>query len=370
MAIKYIPFLEVFADESGGNVKTQQSEYLKSGTFPVVDQGKLLIAGYADDESRICGNGKPAIVFGDHTRCVKYIDFPFCMGADGVKVLRPKIDADLKYLYHFLKQLNLPDAGYDRHFKYLKRTTIVFPLLPEQRRIATILDQADALRAKRREALAQLDKLTQSIFIEMFGDPVTNPKGWEIVKIGNLLESATYGTSEKSSDIGEFIVLRMNNITRTGEIELDNIKYMDLKSNDFERYLLKAGDVIFNRTNSPELVGKTAIFRHTQPMAYAGYLIRLRTTGGNNPEYLAAFLNTKYAKQKLRMMCKSIIGMANINAKEIQSIEIAKPPLNLQNIFAERIEIVEKQKSVHREALIELDNLFSSLQHRAFRGEL
>jgi len=179
MTIHQLPFLDVFADESGGNVKTPQGEYKKNGQFPVVDQGKSLVAGYVDDESRLCGTGRPAIVFGDHTRCIKYIDFPFCMGADGVKVLRPKIEADLKYLYYFLRQLNLMDAGYDRHFKYLKRVEVVLLPLPEQRRIAAILDQADALRTKRREALAQLDSLTQSIFIEMFGSPVSNPKRWQ-----------------------------------------------------------------------------------------------------------------------------------------------------------------------------------------------
>ena len=116
MTFVTVPFEEVFSDESGGNVKTPQGEYLASGRYPVVDQGKALIGGYIDDASRICGGGRPAIVFGDHTRCIKYVDFPFCMGADGVKVLRPKIDADLKYLYHYLQTLDLPGGGYDRHY--------------------------------------------------------------------------------------------------------------------------------------------------------------------------------------------------------------------------------------------------------------
>ena len=83
-----------------------------------MDQGKELVAGYTNDESRLCRAQLPVIVFGDHTRCFKYVDFPFCMGADGVKVLRPKIDADVKYLYHYLRQLRLTAGGYDRHFKY------------------------------------------------------------------------------------------------------------------------------------------------------------------------------------------------------------------------------------------------------------
>jgi type I restriction enzyme S subunit len=204
----------------------------------------------------------------------------------------------------------------------------------------------------------------------MFGHPATNPKGWTIRKIGDLLESATYGTSEKSSTAGEFPVLRMNNITRTGETDLTDLKYMDLKPRDFERYLVKTGDVLFNRTNSAELVGKTAIFRHSEQMAYAGYLVRLRTNIDNDPEYLAGFLNTPYSKRMLRAMCKSIVGMANINAKEVQAMKIAQPPIALQKEFGNWIRVIERQKAIHKKFLTELDALFASLQHRAFRGEL
>ena len=96
MTFLRLPFETVFSDESGGNVKTPQREYLQTGAFPIVDQGKILVSGYTNDASRVCGEGRPAIVFGDHTRCIKYVDFEFCMGADGIKVLRPKMEADLR----------------------------------------------------------------------------------------------------------------------------------------------------------------------------------------------------------------------------------------------------------------------------------
>ena len=104
-------------------------------------------------------------------------------------------------------------------------------------------------------------------------------------------------------------------------------------------------------------------------MAYAGYLVRLRTNADNNAEYLAAFMNTPYTKRVLRGMCKSIIGMANINATEVQGIKIARPPLALQLQFQQRIDSLNRVKASHRAMLIELDKLFSSLQHRAFQGE-
>ena len=203
-------FDDVVADESGGNLKIPQSEFLATGRYAIVDQGKELVAGYTNDESRLCRAQLPVIVFGDHTRCLKYVDFPFCMGADGVKVLRPKAEADPKYLYHYLRQVRLTEGGYDRHFKYLKRTSLALPPLPEQRRIAEILDKADALRAKRRAALAQLDTLSQAIFFDMFGDPATNPKGFSKQPLASLVrddDTINYGVVQPGDDLDEGVPL-------------------------------------------------------------------------------------------------------------------------------------------------------------------
>lgn len=253
---------------------------------------------------------------------------------------------------------------------HVARIGIPLPTLAEQRRIAEVLDRAEALRAKRRAALAQLDSLTQSLFLDLFGDPATNPKRWPVRQIGDLLESACYGTSEKSGSEGQFPVLRMNNITRTGDMDFSDLKFMDLPDSLHDRYLVRAGDILFNRTNSADLVGKTGIYRETKPMAYAGYLVRLRMNAENHPEHLARFLNLDYSKRMLRGMCKSIIGMANINASEIQKMKIPQPPLDLQGEFARRVAAVEKLKAAQRASLAELDALFATLQHRAFRGEL
>lgn len=254
--------------------------------------------------------------------------------------------------------------------RIVAESTIPLPPLAEQRRIAAILDAADALRVKRRAAIAKLDELTQSIFLDMFGDPATNPKGWPVGTVGDLLESACYGTSEKSKSAGEFAVLRMNNITPSGAMSLTDLKFMDVDKAHHDRYLVRTGDVLFNRTNSAALVGKTGIIRDQRPMAYAGYLIRLRVNEENNPEYLWAFLNSAYSKLVLRGMCKSIIGMANINAKEVQGIGIQRPPVALQREFSRRVEAVEALKSAQRDGEAAIAELFASLQHRAFRGEL
>jgi type I restriction enzyme S subunit len=131
-----------------------------------------------------------------------------------------------------------------------------------------------------------------------------------------------------------------------------------------------AGDVLFNRTNSAELVGKTAVYHGKDPLAYAGYLVRLRVRDGFSPDYLSGVLNSRYGKATLRGMCKSIVGMANINAKEVQTIRALIPPASEQEKYSAAVAAVSHEKRRHSETLAQLDELFASLQSRAFRGEL
>jgi type I restriction enzyme S subunit len=366
-----MPFSEIIADESGGNLKTLQSEFLSEGRFAVVDQGKELIAGYLNDESRLCKSELPVIVFGDHTRCFKYIDFPFCMGADGVKVLRPKVEAEVKYLFHYLRQIRLTDGGYDRHFKYLKRCEIPLPPLPEQQRIAAVLDKAEELRAKRRAALALLDSLGQAIFLEMFGDPVTNPKGWPTVKFQNICKRVTVGIVVKPASYYQpsgIPALRSLNI-KPGKIVLENLVYFSKKDNEMRlaKTQLKGGDLVLVRSGQPgtaavvppELDGINAI----------DLLIVTPYPTECDVEFLCSFFNSQGGRGIVLSSQRGQV-QKHLNVGSLGEAKIPLPPLPLQQEFARRITAVEKLKTTHRAALAELDALFASLQHRAFRGEL
>lgn len=252
----------------------------------------------------------------------------------------------------------------------LRAHEIPLPPMEEQRQIAAVLGAAGALRTKRRQSLAKLDTLTQAIFIDMFGNPVANPRGLAVEPLSKFIDSATYGTSKKAGASGQFPVLRMGNLTSNGQLDLSDLKFVDLSKQDQEKHLVCAGDVLFNRTNSADLVGKTAVYRLDEPMAYAGYLVRLRPTYDLHPEYLGTYMNLPSTKQKLRAMCKSIVGMANINAKEVQRIELPVPPLSDQEEFASRLAQVAMHRLHHARQLDRLNELFASLQQRAFRGEL
>ena len=252
-----------------------------------------------------------------------------------------------------------------------KELEIPLPPLTEQKRIAAILDKADQLRQKRQQAIALADEFLRSVFLDMFGDPVTNPKGFPRGTIRELLIEAKYGTSAKASSTdGEFPVLRMGNITYDGKWKLDDLKYLDLSEADKPKYLARKGDLVFNRTNSRELVGKTAVYDLDVPMALAGYLIRARVNDRGNPYYISAYLNSQHGKSTLQNMCKSIVGMANINAQEMQDIKILMPSIELQNRFQEIEQAVRSRLKRMDNSVVELCSLFNSLSQKAFAGEL
>lgn len=365
-----LPFDEVFADESGGNIKTPTSEYLTEGKYPIVDQGQDFIAGFANDARRICGNGKSAVIFGDHTRCVKFVDFPFCMGADGVKVLRSKFNADLKYLYHALRYLDIPNAGYDRHFKYLKRKEIPLAPLPEQRRIAEILDKAEALQVKRRAALSKLDTLAQSIFLDMFGDPATNPREYQIKKMIEIVDTSrpiSYGILMPGEDIEDGVkYVRVVDI-QNGAIDHSKVRRTTPEiSNAFKRSILMAGDLLMSIRGH---VGRLAIVpKELDGANITQDSVRLAIVDAVS-RYICEFLRSPGIQYWMKKHVKGV-AVKGINLGDLKIMPVMLPPLPLQQAFARRIEAIEALKERHRASLAKLDALFASLQHRAFRGEL
>jgi type I restriction enzyme S subunit len=254
------------------------------------------------------------------------------------------------------------------HFKDLE---IPLPPLDEQKRIAAILDKADAIRHKRQQAIQLADDFLRSVFLDMFGDPTTNPKGFPKGTIRDFVETANYGSSGKASETeGEYPMLRMGNITYEGGWDFTKLKYIDLSEKDKPKYLTQKGDLLFNRTNSKELVGKTAVFEEEEPMAIAGYLVRIRTKECGNNYYLSGYLNSTHGKKTLVAMCKSIVGMANINAQEVQNIKIVLPPIELQSRFEQIVKDVRSKVEKHVQSQDYSANLFNSLSQKSFSGQL
>ena len=370
--INSLPFLQVVTDITSKYNKIRNEDYLKEGLYPIIDQGQPFIGGYSNNTSLIIHSSSSVIVFGDHTKTLKFIDFPFAIGADGVKVF--KVDekyAVARYIYYFLKTIKLPEAGYSRHFKYLKDVKLpILESLSDQLHIANILTQAENLIAQRKESIRLLDEFIKSTFLGMFGTPSMNIKRFAKGTIRDVANEVKYGTSSPAEDEGHYPYLRMNNITTEGYWDFSKLKYINIEDKDKEKYVVRKGDLLFNRTNSKELVGKSGVFNEEAEMIIAGYLIRVRTNEKANPWYLWGYLNSVHGKQTLFGMCKSIVGMANINAQELQSIKILIPPIALQNQFAQIVEKTESLKTQYQQSLQELESLYGSLSQRAFKGEL
>ena len=253
----------------------------------------------------------------------------------------------------------------------VKKVCVPLPPLAEQQRIAKVLDAADALRAKRRASIGQLEGLPSAIFIDVFGDPGTNPKGWQTAKFETTCERVTVGIVVQPAsyyvDSG-VPALRSLNI-KPGNISLDDLVYFSTSDNEtkLSKTRLKSGDVVLVRSGRPgtaavvpdELDGINAI----------DILIASPSRKLIDPTYICAFFNSPEGRRLVLSEQRGQI-QKHLNVGSLNDVDIPLPPLPLQQEFARRIAAVERLKSAHRASLAELDALFASLQHRAFRGEL
>lgn len=217
-----------------------------------------------------------------------------------------------------------------------------------------------------------LDDFLRSAFLEMFGDPVKNQRGWEIGRVGDVVSQTQYGTSTRAnSQMNGLPVLRMNNITAAGAIDLREVKWCEIGAHDFDKYTLRRGDMLFNRTNSPELVGKTAVWDLDEAYAFAGYLVRVRFDHTRaRPEYISGYLNSSYGKKMLFEKAKPSINMSNISPTELKRVPIMLPPLDAQARYSELQAKVKAAAGQVARAIPVCESLYASLAHQVFEAKL
>lgn len=201
MTWEHLAFADAVRSRGSGASGLPQSEWQKMGRFPVIGQGSDFIEGWTDREDLVLTPEPAVVLYGGHTRRAKYVDRPFVPGPN-VKILEPIAKLDSKFLFHYLAQLNIKSRGYADHFPEVRRCSVPVPPFPEQLRIAAILDSVDALRAKRQEAIDKLDQLLRSVFLNMFGDPVVNPKKWPICAVGDVTSCIVPGRDKPKSFTG------------------------------------------------------------------------------------------------------------------------------------------------------------------------
>ena len=325
-------FNEIFIDKTKYGEKIQTSEYEKQGKHIIVDQGQAEIAGYTNREEGLF-NEVPVIIFGDHTRLIKYIDEPFFLGADGVKVLRSKEkNANYKYLYYALKSAKIPNTGYNRHFKWLKDVEINYPDSVKQEKIVDILDRVSDVIEKRKAELSYLDTLIKARFVEMFGDMTLARNDWEKLLLCDVCDVRD-GTHDSPKYFTEGYPLITSKNVSGGKIDFSDCNL--ICEEDYnkinQRSKVDVGDILMPMIGT---VGKPVIVDSQKKFAIKNVaLIKFRENSAVVNSFIKVLLESDYFDRevinKVRGGTQKFISLG-----DIRKLNICLPPIKLQNQFA------------------------------------
>ncbi|MHB1309025.1 MAG: restriction endonuclease subunit S [Limisphaerales bacterium] len=306
-------------------------------------------------------------------------DFTGICSTDILPIL-PGPNLERRFLCYFLRQPSMVDYANSRAAganlprlspSALAEFEIPLPPLAEQRRIAEVLDRAEALRAKRRAALAQLDSLTQSLFLDLFGDPATNPKGFPKKPLASLVrddDTINYGVVQPGDDLDEGVPL-----VRVGDLIDGEVRHSELKriapsiEAAHKRSRLRGDEILVSCVGS---IGVVALANESvKGFNIARAVARIRLAEATSSIFMAAYLSTDFVQRYFTNELRTV-SQPTLNIKQLSETTVVLPPIELQREFARRVTAVEKLKTAQRASLAELDTLFTALQHRAFRGEL
>jgi type I restriction enzyme S subunit len=347
-----VPFDSAFVDVTSKSPRIKQSQFAGAGRFPVRDQGEADIAGYWSDESDVTQVHRPVVLF----------------GADGVKVLLPSPALDPRFAYHWMTSLDIPSAGYSRHFKFLRTHQVPLPPLREQRRIAAILDEADALRRSAREPATALEHARAASFrVAQAGAASPQPLGTLVQGIGS--GRSVVGSEEQSSTTR---VLKISAVT-SGAFRENEAKPLPGGYVPPSEHYVRAGDLLVSRANTEALVGASAYVWSDpiEPRVLPDKLWRLTLNEGVHPLYVRALIaHPVFRREVSRRASGSGGAMKNIGQRDYLGIPVVVATREKQSEFVEVMRRLQDIEAACGARLAHLDSLFASLQHRAFRGEL
>ncbi|MEU8767949.1 restriction endonuclease subunit S [Streptomyces griseus] len=308
-------------------------------------------------------------------------DVPGIITADCIR-LRPTAGFDRRYLVHSLRtpnarrQIDAITTGAAQKKvsldRFRTRLHISAPSLAEQKRIAAVLDQVETLRAKRREAIALLDNLAESIFFNVFGDLVAVTKNVPLSSVANIASGITKGRKEPCGELQSVPYLAVANV-QDRELNLSTVKEIFVSVTELERFKLRPEDLLLTEGGDPDKLGRGTLWREELPVCiHQNHVFRVRVMDREeiDPVYLNWVMSSSYGKSYFLRTAKQTTGIASINKTQLGAFPLPVSPIVRQREFRSRIERVQAHQQAHRAHLATLDELFTSLQHRAFSGTL
>ena len=345
--------------------KLKQNEYQKQGKIPIIDQGKKFIGGYSDNTRFVVDCNLPIIIFGDHTKNVKFIDQKFIAGADGIKVLEPNSELNPKLIYYFIQTIPLPNKGYARHYQHLAKSHIRIPPLQEQHRIVSKLEsifaQIDAckerlleLQGRIQSEHASLNELKNSVLKQAFEGKLVsqNSNGkhstnkWTITKLENITLFSKNGFTGRPNENNQGIPrLGIETVTNSKSVFINSskCKFIDVPLHRLDNYLVQKNDLFFCRQNgNKNYVGKCGVFiDDLNKIIFSDSLILFRIDSEKIcPDYLAYFVNSKFGRNQIERYCSTTAGNYSVNGTNLKKIEIKFPSITEQQRIVSKIESI------------------------------
>ena len=344
-------FSDIFIDDTKNVKRINSDEYLTKGSVSVIDQGKELIAGYAsDDVENACYDTR--IIFGDHTRIFKYIDFPFVCGADGTKVLKiiDPSKINYKYMYYYLLASNIPNTGYNRHFKWVKELSFKPVDINSQMMIVNKLDKINNLIDCRKKEIEKCDNLIKSQFVEMFGNPLLNiDNSISMTEVCEIIDGDRGNNYPKQSDFyaDEYcLFLNAKNVTDHGFDFSNNVYITKEKDEQLRKGKLKRGDVILTTRGT---VGNLAFY--DKDVIYENIrinsgmvILRMDKEKINERFFIEQF---RFQLDNIKFKIANGSAQPQLPISKMNAIKLLLPDIEFQNKFAQIAEQIDKQKFVN-----------------------
>ena len=374
---KELNFLNCLEKEASNNkLKLQQKEFLDNGKFPIIDQGVNFIAGYTNNESKVYAGKLPVVIFGDHTRILKFVNFPFALGADGVKILIPKENINPKYFYYAIQILKIKSLGYSRHYKLLKTKKIPLPFsnnkpdLKEQERIVSILEESEKLNKKSKNVEKLFDEYLKGVFYEMFGKIQLGNFDEEIIKIIDGDRGVNYPNGNDFSEKGYCLFLNTGNVRKNG-FNFEKLMFITKeKDEQLRKGKAQIDDIILTTRGT---IGNVALYNKTIPyrnIRINSGMVLLRTnTKKILPKFLEYLIQMPLIQNQFLKM-NSGSAQPQLPITNLKKIGFPLPSLPLQQKFSKIVEQVEKMKEKINKTKQNSEELFNSLVSKGFRGEL